>query len=166
MDGGSRRANAALAVATVLFGWALARGAPPPVDCPASSELRAEGGHSVALACHAAARGLPLRGPARLLVGLPIDPNLADAATLETLPGIGPARALAILATRARSPFHRVEEIARVPGIGPRLLAGMAGLVGIGEPPEAREERDLGPPRPDPVGCAAACGSPRPKGDS
>jgi competence protein ComEA len=73
-----------------------------------------------------------------LLVGLPIDPNRADAATLETLPGIGPTRALAILATRERGPFRRVEELTRVPGIGPRTLAGLAGWIGIGEPPGAR----------------------------
>ena len=165
MDGTSRRANAALVVATFLFAWALARDAPPPADCPAPSELRAEGGHSVVLACQAAARGLPLRGPARLLVGLPIDPNLADAATLETLPGIGPARALAIVAARERRPFDRVEDLTRVPGIGPRTLAGLAGRIGLGEPPEAGRGRDLGPSRPDPVGCAASCESARPTGD-
>jgi competence protein ComEA len=64
-------------------------------------------------------------------VGLPIDPNQADAATLETLPGIGPARALAIVEAR---PFRRIEDLDRVPGIGPRTLAGMAAAIAIGEP--------------------------------
>ena len=165
MDATSRRARAALAIAALLFASALARNAPPPADCPAPRELHAEAGHSIALACEAAANDRPLRGPARLLVGLPIDPNLADAATLETLPGIGPARAFAIVAARERRPFDRVEDLTRVPGIGPRTLAGLAGLIGIGEPPGAGRGRDLGPPRPDPVGCAAACELARPTGE-
>jgi competence protein ComEA len=108
------------------------------VTCPAPAELRAEGGHSVVLACQPGVASRPLRGPARLLVGLPIDANRADAATLEALPGIGPARALAIVAARERGPFRRVEDLTRVPGIGPRTLAGLAGWIGIGEPPAAR----------------------------
>jgi competence ComEA-like helix-hairpin-helix protein len=108
------------------------------VTCLAPGELRAEGGHSVVLACERGVASRPLRGPARLLVGLPIDPNRADAATLEALPGIGPARALAIVAARERGPFRRVEDLSRVPGIGPHTLAGLAGWIGFGEPPEAR----------------------------
>lgn len=138
MDGRSRRANAALALAACLFAGALPRATPGPATCPAPAELRAEGGHSVVLACQPGVASRPLRGPARLLVGLPIDPNRADAATLEALPGIGPARALAIVAARERSPFRRIEDLARVPGIGPHTLADLAGWIGIGEPAEAR----------------------------
>jgi competence protein ComEA len=72
-------------------------------------------------------------------VGLPIDPNLADAATLETLPGIGPSRALAIVEARGRQPFRRIEDLERVPGIGPRTLAGMATWIGIAEAEPASE---------------------------
>jgi Holliday junction resolvasome RuvABC DNA-binding subunit len=68
-------------------------------------------------------------------VGLPIDPNRADAATLETLPGVGPARALAILEARRSRPFQRVEDLERVPGIGPRILARMASALAIGDRP-------------------------------
>ena len=138
----SRRARAALAIAALLFAIPLARDAPPPAACPAPSERRAEAGHSVELACASAAAGRPVRGPARRLVGLPIDPNRADAATLESLPGIGPARAQAILGARERRPFRRVADLERVPGIGPRTLAGLAGWIGIGDLPEP----DPGPP--------------------
>jgi competence protein ComEA len=118
----------------VLFGSQLIRPAPPPAVCPAPGELRAEEGHSVELACATPVAGRPVRGPARRLVGLPIDPNTADAATLETLPGVGPARAFAILEAREHRPFQRVADLERVPGIGPRTLAGMAAALAIGEP--------------------------------
>lgn len=163
MQGSSRLARAGLALATLAFALALTRGEPPAPDCPAPSELVAAGGHSVVLACRPEARGRPLQGPARLLVGLPIDANQADAATLETLPGIGPGRALAIVTERERGRFRSVAELTRVPGIGPRTLAGLAGWVSVGEAPGPR---GLGPPRPNPVGCAAECKAPRREGDS
>jgi len=163
----SRRARAALAIAALLFAPPLVRGAPPPAACPAPHERRGEAGHSVELACAAsAAPGRPVRGPARRLVGLPIDPNRADAVTLESLPGVGPVRALAILEARGRRPFRRVEDLERVPGIGPRTLAGLAGWIGIGELPGAAPEPGLGPSHPDPVGCPASGGSTQPQGDS
>jgi competence protein ComEA len=129
-----RRVRAALVLASVLFALALARPAPPGADCEAPGERRAVAGHSVELACASPVLGRPVRGPARRLVGLPIDPNDADAATLETLPGVGPARALAILEARERRPFRRVADLERVPGIGPRTLAGMAAALAIREP--------------------------------
>ncbi len=147
MDAGeSRRARAALALAWLLFTLPLARSAPPPAGCEAPGERRAEAGHSVELVCASPVPVRPVRGPARRLVGLPIDPNVADAATLETLPGVGPARALAILEARERRPFRRVEDLERVPGIGPRTLAGMAGSLGIGEPSGTAPQPPLAPP--------------------
>ena len=47
-----------------------------------------------------------------------VDLNTADAAALETLPGIGAHRAQAILAYRAEhGPFVQVEDVLQVPGI-------------------------------------------------
>ena len=117
------------------------------------------------LGCAGGVPGRPVRGPARRLVGLPIDPNRADAATLESLPGVGPARARAILTARGREPFRRVEDLERVPGIGPRTLAVMAGSLGISQSPGTDTEPGFGPSHPDPVGCAAFCGSTPPQGD-
>jgi len=57
-----------------------------------------------------------------------INVNSASIALLETLPGIGPAKAAAIIAER---PFGTVEELERVPGIGPKTLANIAPLVKV-----------------------------------
>ncbi|HEY0735467.1 MAG TPA: ComEA family DNA-binding protein, partial [Herpetosiphonaceae bacterium] len=49
--------------------------------------------------------------------------NQADAATLNTLDGIGPATAEAIVEYRTTSgPFKRIEDIQDVKGIGPALF--------------------------------------------
>ena len=61
-----------------------------------------------------------------------INLNAATEAELLRLPGIGPAKARAIVAYRqSRGPFASVEEILRVPGIGPSTLAGFAGLAAV-----------------------------------
>jgi competence ComEA-like helix-hairpin-helix protein len=62
-------------------------------------------------------RELASRGPA------PIDPNAADRAGWDRLPGIGPRTAEAILEHRAaRGPFRSPEELLDVRGIGPVTL--------------------------------------------
>jgi competence protein ComEA len=60
----------------------------------------------------------------------PIDVNAATAAELETLPGVGPATATAIITERERNgPFVDVDDLDRVPGIGPAKLDALRGLV-------------------------------------
>jgi competence protein ComEA len=62
----------------------------------------------------------------------PLDLNTASEQLLTTLPGIGPAKARAIVEWRsAHGPFRAVADLARVPGIGPSLLARMASWVTI-----------------------------------
>lgn len=58
--------------------------------------------------------------------------NLASAATLDSLPGIGPSRAASIVRYRAEhGPFRSVEELGRVPGIGPAAVARIRDLVSV-----------------------------------
>jgi len=61
---------------------------------------------------------------ARLRDGAGIDPNRASADELALLPGIGPRLAAEIVATRARlGGFRSVDELGKVRGIGARKLA-------------------------------------------
>ena len=54
----------------------------------------------------------------------PVNLNTASVSELDRLPGIGPARAAAILQEREeRGPFASVEELSRVPGLGPAAIA-------------------------------------------
>ena len=83
---------------------------PPPVDGPV-------GGGS---------EGVPAGGP-----GL-VDLNRADAVELETLPGVGPAIASAIIEHRDRTGgFASVDDLLDVSGIGPTRLAQLAPLVTV-----------------------------------
>jgi competence protein ComEA len=61
-----------------------------------------------------------------------VDLNAADAAQLETLPGIGPALAERIVEYREiNGPFASADELADVSGITPRLQAALAERVVI-----------------------------------
>jgi len=63
----------------------------------------------------------------------PVDLNLADGPELESLPGIGPATAAAILEHREREgPFASVDELLDVRGIGEAKLEALEGLVVVG----------------------------------
>jgi competence protein ComEA len=56
--------------------------------------------------------------------GAPVNINTATVAELDTLPGIGPTTAAAIVQERdAHGPFRSVDELERVKGIGPAKLA-------------------------------------------
>jgi competence protein ComEA len=68
-------------------------------------------------------------GPA----GGPVDLNTADAAALDTLPGVGPVMAQNILAWReANGRFSSVEQLQEISGIGPSRYAQLAPLVMVG----------------------------------
>jgi competence protein ComEA len=63
----------------------------------------------------------------------PVDLNTATAVDLETLPGVGPATAAAILAHRdAHGPFASVDALDEVRGIGPAKLEQLRDLVTVG----------------------------------
>ncbi len=52
--------------------------------------------------------------------------NRASLAELESLPGVGPTLARRIVDHR---PYLRIDDLARVPGVGPRLLETLRPLV-------------------------------------
>ncbi len=58
--------------------------------------------------------------------------NVASAAELATLPGIGSRLAAAILEDRARrGPYRRPSDLLRVPGIGPAVLRRLEGRISV-----------------------------------
>jgi competence protein ComEA len=116
------RPRAALWLGAALVALPLLRQAPEAATCADPAERAARDGHTSEASC---AGGAPVRGPARLLFGLGLDPNTADAASLEVLPGIGPARAAAIVAARCQHRFASAAELERIPGIGPRTRASV-----------------------------------------
>ncbi|HEY5432939.1 MAG TPA: ComEA family DNA-binding protein [Coriobacteriia bacterium] len=62
-----------------------------------------------------------------------IDLNTATEAQLDTLPGVGPSTAGKIVSDRTESgPFRTVDDLMRVPGIGPAKLDALKDLVTVG----------------------------------
>lgn len=60
----------------------------------------------------------PEQGPPSVEQDERININEAGPAELLRLPGVGPARAQAIVTEREKRRFRRIEDIIRVPGIG------------------------------------------------
>ena len=59
-----------------------------------------------------------------------VDINSADATQLESLPGIGPAKAKAIVDYRTQNgPFQSTADLEKVPGIGPKTMEQLAPLI-------------------------------------
>jgi competence protein ComEA len=82
----------------------------------------------------AAAGGAVIDGPGGsgdpAAVTGPLDLNTATAAQLDLLPGVGPVTAAKILAWRTEhGRFSAVDELAEVPGIGPKTLEQLRPLV-------------------------------------
>jgi len=90
--------------------WVPVEGAEPPEEVPAPVSAPAETGSAPGGAASAGSQA-------------PVDLNTADSSTLQTLPGVGPVTAEAILTWRAEhGRFSTVEELVEVSGIGPRTL--------------------------------------------
>lgn len=84
-----------------------------------------------------ASAGIALGGAAAGAVGGDaggkVNINTADAAALDTLPGVGPATAKKIVDDRAANgPFRTVEDLMRISGIGPKRLEQLRDLVTTG----------------------------------
>lgn len=78
---------------------------------------------AVTLACVSGAQAAPER----------IDINTASVEQLTSLPGIGTAKAAAIVEERIRRPFSNIDDLERVKGIGPALVAGLRDRIEVGQ---------------------------------
>ena len=67
--------------------------------------------------------------------------NSASADELARLPGIGPAKAKAIVAYRAEEPFRKPEDLRKVKGIGDKLYEQVKDHITVGGPgaPKGRD---------------------------
>lgn len=78
---------------------------------------------------------LLLLAVAAAVAGSLVDINAADAATLETLPGVGESTAAKIIAYReSNGPFTTVDQLDAVSGIGEKTMEKLRPLVTVGEP--------------------------------
>lgn len=87
--------------------------------------------------------GLSLRAEAKggtSIEGV-ININTATAEELTLLPGVGPARAEAIVAMRTTEPFHAVEDLVKVKGIGPKMFEKIRPFVTLEGPTTAKMVR-------------------------
>lgn len=72
-----------------------------------------------------------------------LDVNRADAEALMELPGIGPAKAAAIVAYREEhGPFSSLEELEKVSGISRRMIESWSGLAFAGTGDSEIDERE------------------------
>jgi competence protein ComEA len=77
------------------------------------------------------------------LQGVVIDVNRAALQELQRLPGIGPKLSQRIVDVRARGRFKTVDELRRVSGIGPKILEKLRPYVTVGDSPRVTAtERD------------------------
>lgn len=77
-----------------------------------------------------------------LAPGERVDPNRADEATLDRLPGIGPATAGAIVAARDSGVvFRRAADLSLVRGIGPALVERITPMIDTRSAPSSRAAR-------------------------
>lgn len=81
----------------------------------------------------AVALAAPAAGAADPAAARPINLNTASVAELETLPGVGEARAREIVATREkRGGFKALDDLTEVKGIGKAALEKLRPLVTVG----------------------------------
>jgi competence ComEA-like helix-hairpin-helix protein len=151
----SDTARAGFTLAVGLFAWAVIGTPQAEPLCEAPVERESVEGYTTVVACDGfGSSDAVLRGPARRLFGHRVDLNCSDPLTLQTLVGIGPARAHAIIAERDRGRYLRVDDLTRVRGIGPKTLARLRDSLVV----------ETGPTSVESPGCRSNSGVPGPTG--
>ncbi|MCU0661187.1 MAG: helix-hairpin-helix domain-containing protein [Myxococcota bacterium] len=89
------------------------------------------------LAIHAAPAA-PTASAAAQTAPAVVNVNTATETELAYLPGIGPSRAQAIVAHRAKTPFKKVDDLTRIKGIGPKSLNKIRSHVTLDGPTTAK----------------------------
>lgn len=83
------------------------------------------------------------RAPAPSGIATRVNINTASQAELELLPGIGPGLGKRIIDDReARGPFKSIEDLDRVKGIGPKLMAKLRDRIVVSVGVGADDERE------------------------
>jgi competence ComEA-like helix-hairpin-helix protein len=85
-------------------------------------------------------RSKPLSKKAIALNGRRIDVNRASEQELQLLPWVGRVTAQNIIEERNRRPFRSVEDMDRVPGIGPKIIEELRPHVAFGNPDHVAAE--------------------------
>ena len=94
-----------------------------------------------------------------------VNVNTASSAELQTLPGIGPSKAEAIVAYRSENgPFSSLSALDAVPGIGPSTLQNISPLVDFDQPSGAQAPAALTPSAQQPKAEPATPSTPRASG--
>ena len=70
--------------------------------------------------------------------GARINVNTASAAELAQLPGIGAAKAQAIVEFRSKEPFSKPDDLLKVKGIGDKLYESIKDQVTVGDAPSPK----------------------------
>jgi competence ComEA-like helix-hairpin-helix protein len=80
-----------------------------------------------------------------LAVGERLDPNFADETELRRIPGIGPAKAAAMVRDRRENgPFRSLEDLERVAGLGKKSVSRLAPYLALtAEPNSSLQQRLL-----------------------
>jgi len=97
----------------------------------------AAAGLLAAFLCGPVVPGSTILGPTAAFAAQ-VDINSASAAELEAIPGIGPAKAKAIVEYRSTTPFASPDDLQNVNGIGPKLYERIKDHVTVGAAPSHR----------------------------
>jgi competence ComEA-like helix-hairpin-helix protein len=104
-------------------------------DPPPAGDARLACVLAAALLAAAVAARVAGRGPAPAAVRFErwlVDVNTAPAAEIEALPGVGTVLAARIVEGRAKGPFDSIDDLARVPGVGPTTIERLRAFVRCG----------------------------------